>query len=189
DALPTTPTSIAVALADKLETLVGIWGIGLQPTGDKDPFALRRHVLGILRMLIEKRLPLPLSALLANATQLFAGNPAFKEGDADILAFVYDRLRGLLRERGYTPNEIEAVVAQNPDTLDNIIERLDAVKAFAALPESASLAAANKRITNILKKSDTAAGSVQDSLLREAAERALHSAMVKVRPQVDFAFA
>jgi len=189
DALPTTPTSIAVALADKLETLVGIWGIGLQPTGDKDPFALRRHVLGILRMLIEKRLPLPLSALLANATQLFAGNPAFKDGDAEILAFVYDRLRGLLRERGYTPNEIEAVVAQNPDTLDNIIERLDAVKAFAALPESASLAAANKRITNILKKSDTAAGSVQDSLLREAAERALHSAMVKVRPQVDAAFA
>ncbi|MFC6519141.1 glycine--tRNA ligase subunit beta [Undibacterium arcticum] len=191
DALPTTPTSIAVALADKLETLVGIWGIGLQPTGDKDPFALRRHVLGILRMLIEKRLPLPLSTLLANATQLFAGNPAFKDGGADVLAFVYDRLRGLLRERGYTPNEIEAVVAQSPDTLDNIIARLDAVKAFAALPESASLAAANKRITNILKKSGSAAGAVTVSALSlvEIAEKNLFSAMGDVKPQVDAAFA
>jgi glycyl-tRNA synthetase beta chain len=190
DALPTTDAGTAVALADKLETLVGIWGIGLQPTGDKDPFALRRHALGVLRMLIEKRLPLSLSGLIADAVQLFAGNAQFKDPSADLSAFLYDRLRGLLRERGYAPNEIEAVVAQQPDTLDNIAERLQAVKAFAQLPDAASLASANKRITNILKKNaDGAIGSVQDGLLREAAELALHQAMTLCKPDIDSAFA
>jgi glycyl-tRNA synthetase beta chain len=189
DALPATDTGTAVALADKLETLVGIWGIGLQPTGDKDPFALRRHALGILRMLVEKRLPLSISALLADAAKLFEGNPNFKDPAADAAVFLYDRLRGLLRERGYAQNDIEAVVAQQPDRLDNIVERLDAVQAFAALPEAESLAAANKRITNILKKTEVGAGKVQDSLLRETAEQELHSAMTQLRPQVDSAFA
>jgi glycyl-tRNA synthetase beta chain len=189
DALPATPTGTAVALADKLETLVGIWGIGLQPTGDKDPFALRRHALGILRMLIEKRLPLSLSTLLADAAQLFAGNANFKDPSADVTAFLYDRLRGLLRERGFAPGQIEAVVAQQPDTLANLVERLDAVKAFAELPEAESLAAANKRITNILKKTDGAAGAVQTGLLREAAESGLHAAMASLRPTVDAAYA
>ncbi|HEY8102442.1 MAG TPA: glycine--tRNA ligase subunit beta [Burkholderiaceae bacterium] len=189
DALPSTQTGTAVALADKLETLVGIWGIGLQPTGDKDPFALRRHALGILRMLIEKRLPLSIGKLLSDTAQLFAGNAQFKDPSADALTFLFDRLRGLLRERGFTQNEVEAVVAQNPDTLDNIIERLNAVKAFAALPEAESLAAANKRITNILKKSEGAAGAIQSALLKEAAEEGLYSAMTKLKPQVDAAFA
>jgi glycyl-tRNA synthetase beta chain len=189
DALPTTPTGTAVALADKLETLVGIWGIGLQPSGDKDPFALRRHALGVLRMLVEKRLPLSLSALLEQTVQLFAGSPNFKDPRADVLAFVLDRLRGLLRERGFTPNEIEAVVAQQPDTLDNLIERLNAVQAFAALPEAESLAAANKRITNILKKTEIAPGKVQNGLLREVAEQGLYSALSLLRPQVEQTFA
>lgn len=189
DALPATQTGTAVALADKLETLVGIWGIGLQPTGDKDPFALRRHALGVLRMLIEKRLPLSLGGLLADTAQLFAGNPNFKDPSADAVAFLLDRLRGLLRDRGFAPNEIEAVVAQNPDTLDNIIERLNAVQAFAALPEAESLAAANKRITNILKKTDGTVAAVQDGLLKEAAEQGLYSAMCTLKPQVDAAFA
>ncbi|MBC7499329.1 MAG: glycine--tRNA ligase subunit beta, partial [Herminiimonas sp.] len=189
DTLPTTRTGTAVALADKLETLVGIWGIGLQPTGDKDPFALRRHALGILRMLLEKRLPLSITTLLADTAQMFAGNPAFKDPGADALVFLHDRLRGLLRERGYAVNEIEAVVAQQPDTLDNIIERLDAVKAFAALPEAESLAAANKRITNILKKTEGSAGVVHNGLLREVAEQGLYSAMSLLKPQVDAAFA
>jgi glycyl-tRNA synthetase beta chain len=189
DALPATQTGTAVALADKLETLVGIWGIGLQPTGDKDPFALRRHALGILRMLIEKRLPLSISKLLKDSARLFSGNAQFKDPGADALAFLFDRLRGLLRDRGFTQNEVEAVVAQNPDTLDNIIERLNAVKAFAALPEAESLAAANKRITNILKKSEGAAGVIQPALLKEAAEEGLYSAMTKLKPQVDAAFA
>lgn len=190
DALPTTDTGTAVALADKLETLVGIWGIGLQPTGDKDPFALRRHALGVLRMLLEKRLPLSLQQLLRVAAQPFADNSNFKDPAADVLNFMYDRLRGVLRERGYAPNEIEAVVAQQPDTLDNIIERLDAVQAFAALPEAEALAAANKRITNILKKNNVVdTGTVQPSLLADVAEQHLFAAMTRLKPLVDTAFA
>jgi len=189
DALPATQTGTVVALADKLETLVGIWGIGLQPTGDKDPFALRRHALGVLRMMVEKRLPLSINSLLQDAAQLFAGNANFKNSTTEVTEFMLDRLRGLLRERGYAQNEIEAVVAQNPDRLDNIIERLDAVKAFAALPESESLAAANKRITNILKKTAAAAGVVNDGLLKEAAEEGLYTAMARLKPEIDHAFA
>ncbi len=189
DALPATATGTVVALADKLETLVGIWGIGLQPTGDKDPFALRRHALGVLRMLVEKRLPLSISEILNATAQLFAGNANFKDSVAEVRSFMLDRLRGLLRERGFTQNEVEAVVAQEPDRLDNIVERLSAVQAFAALPEAESLAAANKRIGNILKKAEIRQGEVQPGLLREAAEEKLYSAMLEVRPQVDAAFA
>ena len=189
DALPATTTGTVVALADKLETLIGIWGIGLAPTGDKDPFALRRHALGILRMLLEKRLPLSLSHLLAQTATQFAGNANFTNPASDALTFLYDRLRGLLRERGYAQDAIEAVVAQQPERLDDIIERLDAVKAFAALPESASLAAANKRITNILKKNESVHGEVQPSLLTDAAEQRLYGAMTETRVEVDRAFA
>lgn len=189
DALPATGTGTAVALADKLETLVGIWGIGLQPTGDKDPFALRRHALGILRMLIEKRLPLSIAGLLTDGAAPFADNPNFKNPSIDVTAFLFDRLRGLLRERGFSQNEIEAVVAQQPDRLDNIIERLNAVQAFAALPEAESLAAANKRITNILKKTESVTNQVETGLLREPAEEKLYSAMTQLQPQVDAAFA
>ena len=189
DALPASVTGTVVSLADKLETLVGIWGIGLAPTGDKDPFALRRHALGILRMLVEKRLPLALSSLLQAAAALFAGNPNFKDPAADVTAFLYDRLRGLLRERGFTQNEVEAVVAQQPQVLDNIVLRLDAVHAFAALPEAEALAAANKRITNILKKTEHAGGAVQAALLQESAEQGLHAAMTSLKPDVDAAYA
>ncbi|MCX7220500.1 glycine--tRNA ligase subunit beta [Undibacterium sp.] len=188
DNLPASATGTAVALADKLETLLGIWGIGLQPTGDKDPFALRRHALGVLRMLVEKRLPLSLSHLLADAVSVFAGNANFKDPSADVLNFCYDRLRGQLRDKGFSQSEVEAVVAQNPDNLANIVERLQAVQAFATLPESASLAAANKRITNILKKAEGTPGSVDLALLQEAAEQALQKAMADVKPRVDAAF-
>jgi len=189
DALPASVTGTVVALADKLETLVGIWGIGLQPTGDKDPFALRRHALGILRMLVEKRLPLAISALLQATAALFAGNANFKDPVAEVTAFLYDRLRGLLRERGFTQNEVEAVIAQQPDVLDNIVERLEAVQAFAALPEAEALAAANKRITNILKKADTAGVAVQSGLLQESAEQGLYAAMTSLKPTVELAYA
>jgi len=193
DALPSTVTGTAVALADKLETLVGIWAIGLQPTGDKDPFALRRHALGVLRMLIEKRLSLSISGLLADAAKQFTTVAGFKDPSADVVAFMLDRLRGILRERGFSVNEIEAVVAQNPDRLDDIVQRLEAVQAFAALPESASLAAANKRITNILKKNEealAAAGNtgVNAALLQDAAEINLNAAVVRVLPEIDAAF-
>jgi glycyl-tRNA synthetase beta chain len=188
DKLPGTVTGTAIALADKLETLAGIWGIGLHPTGDRDPFALRRHALGILRILIEKRLPLSLRAMLASIIRVLASNASFKDSTEEVLAFMMDRLRGLLRDRGFAPDEIEAVLAQNPDRFDNIIERLTAVKAFAALPEADSLAAANKRISNILKKSNITAGNVQNDLLRETPEQSLHAAMTKLKPQVDAMF-
>ncbi|MES2261486.1 MAG: glycine--tRNA ligase subunit beta [Pseudomonadota bacterium] len=192
DTLPTTATGTAVALADKLETLVGIWAIGLAPTGDKDPFALRRHALGVLRMLLEKRLPLSIQGLLADAARQFGAVAGFKDPSQEVIAFMLDRLRGILRERGFTPNEIEAVVAQNPDRLDDIVQRLEAVQAFAALPESASLAGANKRITNILKKNEQAlaqAGAVDPALLQDTAEKNLAAAVARVQPQVDAAFA
>ena len=189
DALPTTQTGTVVALADKLETLVGIWGIGLAPTGDKDPFALRRHALGVLRMLIEQRLPLSLSHLLLQAAKQFQGNAQFTDPVHDAQIFVYDRLRGLLRDRGHAQDAIEAVVSQSPDRLDDILDKLDAVKAFAALPEAISLAAANKRITNILKKNEAPHGEVQSALLVEHAEQRLFGAMVEARQVVDQAFA
>ncbi|MGK5025895.1 glycine--tRNA ligase subunit beta [Janthinobacterium sp. RB2R34] len=194
DALPSTATGTAVALADKLETLVGIWSIGLAPTGDKDPFALRRHALGVLRMLLEKRLPLSIQGLLGDAAAQFAAIPGFKDPVADVTVFILERLRGILRERGFSPNEIEAVVAQNPDRLDDIVQRLEAVQAFAALPESASLASANKRITNILKKNEEALKLVADSgvsvaLLQDEAEKKLAAAVSRVQPEVDAAFA
>lgn len=192
DALPSTDTGLSVALADKLETLVGIWAIGLQPTGEKDPFALRRHALGIMRMLVEKRLPLSIADMLADAATTFADQPAFKDPRADVTAFMLDRLRGMLRERGFSPNEVEAVLAQNPDRIDDVVQRLEAVQAFAALPEAASLAAANKRITNILKKNEEAlaqAGAVDPSLLQDEAEKQLWLAVTRVQPEVDAAFA
>jgi glycyl-tRNA synthetase beta chain len=189
DSLPSTNTGTAVALADKLETLVGIWGIGLQPTGEKDPFALRRHALGVLRMLIEKRMDVSITNLLALTAKNFTGIAGFTDPVKDVRAFMLDRLRGILRERGFTPNEVEAVLVDDLDRLHDIVERLTAVQAFAALPESASLAAANKRITNILKKSDVAIGDVSEALLQEDAEKALFAAVMRVRPQVDAAFA
>lgn len=192
DALPSTNTGLAVALADKLETLVGIWAIGLQPTGEKDPFALRRHALGVMRMLVEKRLPLSLSELLGDAVAVFAGQAAFKDPTGEVKDFMLDRLRGMLRERGFSPNEVEAVLAQNPDRVDDVVQRLEAVQAFAALPESSSLAAANKRITNILKKNEDAMpadASIRQELLVEAAEKALAARMQQLEGDVDSAFA
>ena len=189
DALPSTATGTVVALADKLETLVGIWGIGLQPTGEKDPFALRRHALGILRMLIEKPLTLTIDDALQIAAASFDGIAAVKPDLAAISDFLYDRLRGYLKDKGYSTNEVEAVVSQRPQRLDDIVARLEAVRAFAALPQAEALAAANKRITNILKKTDVAIGAVQPQLLKEDAERALHQAVASSEPQVHDAFA
>jgi len=179
DTLPSTLTGTVVALADKLETLVGIWSIGLAPTGEKDPFALRRHALGILRILLEKSLPLDLRELLAIVQAQFAGLTSSAGDTTDaILSFLSDRLRGLLRERGYSANEVEAVLSQNPTRVDDLTLRLDAVRTFAALPEAEALAAANKRISNILKKSEASStASVNLALLQEAAEQALYETL------------
>ena len=189
DAIPTSEMGIIVALADKLETLVGIWGIGLQPTGERDPFALRRHALGILRMLIERKPPINLSYLLQKSVDLFRDNPAFTDPREALLKFIYDRLRGILKEYGYSSAAIEAVIAPQPDSLANIVLRLNAVQNFAALPESAALAAANKRITNIFKKAEYITTDVQPSLLREEAEQALFKATQEIAGQVQSAYA
>ena len=186
DALPATTTGTIVALADKLETLVGIWGIGLAPTGEKDPFALRRHALGVLRILVEKQLPLDLVELLRATYAQVAGNDAVAESSQAIYEFCIDRLRGMLRERGFAATEVDAVLALNPTRFDDIVARLDAVREFAALAEAASLAAANKRISNILKKSEGAQDAgVQIALFVEAAEKALYAQLEQVAPRVE----
>lgn len=178
--------STAVALADKLETIVGIWGIGLAPTGEKDPFALRRHALGVLRLLLEKQLPLDLVSLLRTTYARFATVAGVAESTDAIYAFFMDRLRGLLRERGYSAGEVDAVLSLNPTRLDDIVARLDAVREFTRLAEAEALAAANKRISNILKKSESSAnGTVQPTLFVEAAEKALHEQLAEVTPRVQ----
>ncbi|MEK6316474.1 MAG: glycine--tRNA ligase subunit beta [Burkholderia gladioli] len=186
DTLPEAAVSTAVALADKLETLVGIWGIGLAPTGEKDPFALRRHALGVLRLLLEKQLPLDIVELLRAAQASFAGIAGVADSTDAIFAFCLDRLRGLLRERGYSAGEIDAVLGLEPTRIDELIARLDAVREFTRLAEAEALAAANKRISNILKKSEGAApGAIQPALLAEPAEQALAAQLAEVAPRVQ----
>ena len=183
DALPRNTAGVVVALADKLETLVGMFGIGNLPTGDKDPFALRRHALGVIRMLVEKDLPLDVSALVQSAVPAFGS--LITDASAALVDFMFDRLAGSLREQGYSAQEVDAVLALKPQRLGDVAKRLTAVRAFAALPESAALAAANKRISNILKKTDDVDAHVSEVLLQEAAEKALFAAMQTVLPQAQ----
>lgn len=188
DELPRNAVGIVVALADKLETLVGLFGIGQLPTGDKDPFALRRHALGVIRMLIERDLALPLGELLSDAAKPFGA--LITDASAALADFIYDRLAGSLREQGYSAQEVDAVVSQRPQRLTDIAKRLAAVRAFAALPESAALAAANKRVGNILKKVEGEVPQViTPALFKEAAEQALAEALEAVVPKADAAFA
>jgi glycyl-tRNA synthetase beta chain len=189
DSLPRNEIGTVVALADKLETLVGMFGIGQIPTGDKDPFALRRHALGVIRMLSEGDLDLPLNALLTATTGAFAAVDGFKPAESALADFIYDRLAGSLREQGYSAQEVDAVVSQRPQRLGDIPKRLAAVRAFSALPEAAALAAANKRVGNILKKvGDSVDPWVDAALFQAPAEIALHAALVDVVPRADAAF-
>ena len=189
DSLPRGQVGTVVALADKLETLVGMFGIGQIPTGDRDPFALRRHALGTIRMLSESNLDLALNSLLTVAGSAFAAVDGFKSAESALADFIYDRLAGSLREQAYTAQEVDAVVSQRPQRLGDIPKRLAAVRAFAALPEAAALAAANKRVSNILKKVENPVEpTVDNALLKEAPEIALHDALVDVVPQADAAF-
>jgi glycyl-tRNA synthetase beta chain len=187
DALPSTRTGVVLALADKLETLTGIWGIGMQPTGDRDPFALRRHALGVLRLLLEKQLPLTLRDCLHMGFEALAQVPGIKTDVDGLQAFIIDRLRGYLRDRHYESNQIEAVLAVDNSDLTQLLTKLDAVKAFAALPEAQALAAANKRIGNILRKLDgePLTGVVDTQLLQEPAEQNLHAALDRVSTAYD----
>ncbi|MEY4978855.1 MAG: Glycine--tRNA ligase beta subunit [Pseudomonadota bacterium] len=186
DELPRNPVGLVVALADKLETLVGMFGIGNLPTGDKDPFALRRHALGVIRMLVEKDLPLDLTALLSSAVPAFGDK--ISDATPALADFIFDRLAGSLREQGYSAQEVDAVLALRPQRLADIARRLEAVRAFATLPEAPALAAANKRIGNILKKSEGQGAAVQENLLQEAAEQALFTAMQATVPTANAQF-
>ncbi|MFZ9406700.1 MAG: glycine--tRNA ligase subunit beta [Burkholderiaceae bacterium] len=197
DALPASPVGLALALADKLETLAGIWGIGAHPTGDRDPFALRRHALGVLRMLIERPsasgAPVHLQELIETAFSAFSGLDAVKADIKGLSGFFTERLRGYLRDQGHAAEDIDAVLAVDADRLDRIESRLKALPRFRALPEAGALAAANKRIGNILRKAFEAEGSGPQATsvptrpaqpdadrLIEPAEKALHQAMIQV---------
>ena len=186
DALPRNNVGLVVALADKLETLVGMFGIGNLPTGDRDPFALRRHALGVIRMLAERDLPLDLSALLAVATPAFGGK--IEDATAQLADFIYDRLAGSLREQGYSAQEVDAVLALRPQRLALVPKQLAAVRAFAALPEAPALAAANKRVTNILKKAGEVDAHVNPELLQEQAEKDLYVALQRFVPEANAQF-
>ena len=213
DALPRNTAGVVVALADKLETLVGMFGIGNLPTGDRDPFALRRHALGVIRMLVEKDLSLDLRALLASVVQVhndseiqlaafkasiggglgvFQARAPFQEQVVgQIEDFIYDRLAGSLREQGYRAQEVDAVMALRPQRLALVEKQLAAVRAFAALPESPALAAANKRVGNILKKAEVEGpvdAHVNPELLQEKAEQDLYAALQRFVPEANAQF-
>ncbi len=222
DALPRSQVGVVVALADKLETLVGLFSIGEKPTGDKDPFALRRQALGIIRLILENKLELSINSVFESALQIITGSSRaglvelvknkqapVKEsvafvGYGDLLDFVKDRLSVAMKEEGYSPQEVDSVVSAKygdiagindfiisiePDRLVEVTTKLVAVRNFANLPEAPALAAANKRVTNILKKvEDEVKANVNANLLQEAAEKALNDALGKVKPQADKLF-
>lgn len=178
DRLPQSPVAAAVGLADKLDTLAGLFGVGQQPSGERDPFGLRRAALGVLRIIVELTLPLSLHDLVKAAFEGYHGH--IGDAHADLEIFIYERFAGYLKERGYTAHEVDAVLSMNPDRLDFVLRQLNAVRAFAALPEAESLAAANKRVVNILRQAQTRGESFIDAesgRLVEPAERTLFDAL------------
>lgn len=188
DELPRGDVGVIVALADKLETLVGMFGIGNLPTGDRDPFALRRHALGVIRMLVEKDLELDLETLLVSTLPAFGDK--IQDATPQLVEFIYDRLANMFREQGYSAQEVEAVLALQPQRLSDVQKRLEAVRAFATLPEAAALAAANKRVGNILKKAETdVQPQVNEALLVEQAEKELYAVLQQVAPKAQQQFA
>ena len=185
DALPVGNVACAVALADKLDALVGFFGIGQLPTGDKDPFGLRRAALGVLRILMETPLPLDLAELIGDAAAGFKPGLLTAQGfEAQLLDFMFERLKNLLRDAGHAVDVVDAVLALRPTRMDLVHAKLDAVRTFRALPEAEALAAANKRIVNILKKVDGELPEPDVALLQEDAEKALFHRVVEVAPLV-----
>ena len=184
DALPTGKVACAVALADRVDALVGFFGIGQVPTGDKDPFGLRRAALGVLRLLMETPLPLDLAELIGAAAAGFAPGQLAGDYALALREFMFERLRGLLREGGAEANSIEAVLALRPTRIDLLPVKLAAVRSLQKLPEAQALAAANKRIINILKKADSVPTEVDATLLQEPAEKALFAQLTALTPRL-----
>jgi glycyl-tRNA synthetase beta chain len=175
DVLPEGSIACAVALADKLDSIAGLFSIGQQPTGDRDPFGLRRAALGVVRILVERDLDLSLTDLASAAFEPFAS-----KAPVELLQFVNDRFAGYLKDLGFSTLQIEAVLSRNSSQPRLVPKQLEAVKAFQALPEAESLAAANKRVANILRQAEAKGESFVDAKggeLKEAAERALHDAI------------
>jgi len=183
DALPESNEAAAVALADRLDVLAGLFGIGQQPTGDKDPFGLRRAALGVIRIIVEKNLPLRLNDLIDLAFS-FLPSP-IGQAHAEVAGFVVDRLSGYLREGGATVQEVEAVLSRRPEDLADVPSILKAVQDFQRLPEAAALAAANKRIVNIIRKAGKEHGNADAGLLAESAELELFQALNRTLPVVE----
>jgi glycyl-tRNA synthetase beta chain len=195
DAMPQTVTGTILAIADKLETLVGIWGVGLAPTGDKDPYALRRHALGVCRLLLEKNLSLSLPELIELTRAQFSQKDVQEKANpTTIYEFIIDRLRAYLRDQSvagkpFTSAEIDAVLSQEPAQINDLIQRLTALREFNALAEAAQLAAANKRISNILKKtSTTIPATCSNKLLQIPAEVSLYKALEGITPALNAAY-
>ncbi|MGO9445592.1 MAG: glycine--tRNA ligase subunit beta [Thiobacillaceae bacterium] len=192
DGLPRNRAGVILALADKLETLIGLFGIGQLPTGDKDPFALRRQALGVIRLLMEREPTLARDTLLKAAFRAFPSSTwVFPDRDAPekLTAFIDERLTGVLKERGYSASEVASVMGLVPQYFADVPNQLKAVRAFAALPEAAALAAANKRVANIRKKAEGRTGEkVDTALFREPAETILFDALLQIKPQADAAF-
>jgi glycyl-tRNA synthetase beta chain len=188
DELPRNMTGVVVALADKLETLVGMFGIGNLPTGDKDPFALRRHALGVIRMLIEGRLTLHFHEITRQALAAFPAG-LLQDKSVELDEFLIERLKGYLRETGFSGAEVDAAIyARRLGHWSSLPQRLQAVRAFATLPEAPALAAANKRIGNILKKTEGEGAEVNAALFVEPAEKDLFTAMQTVVPAANAQF-
>jgi glycyl-tRNA synthetase beta chain len=175
DRLPESTIACAVALADKLDAIAGLFSIGQQPTGEKDPFGLRRAGLGVVRILVEKKLRLSLKELAAAAFQPFA-----KQAPGELIEFLYDRFAGYLKDQGFSTLQVDAVMSKGPVNLSIVPQQLEAVRAFQALPEAESLAAANKRVANILKQAEAKGETFANAELVEPAERALQEAIRKV---------
>ena len=191
--LPKQPIAICVALAEKLDTLVGLFGIGIVPTGEKDPFGLRRAALGVARILVERSLPLDVSKLLEDARNQYKKevlqhplkDPNWDNVIDTVHIFMLDRLKPYFKEKGFEPDELDAVLSLMPTRLDQILPRLKALKEFRALPEGQALAAANKRIRNILRQAGgTPADRVDAARLTEPAERNLSEAVQTLEAQV-----
>ena len=184
DELPKTPIGIALALSDRLDTLVGIFGISQAPTGSKDPFSLRRASIGILRILIENKLPLNLASLVREAIANFGDKLTNANTFDDVMEFVGSRYRAMYTEQGVNVDTIQAVQAINPQSPLDFDERIRAVQAFRALPQAQVLAENNKRVANILAKADNVGESVQENLLTETAEKALYQAILSAKETV-----
>ena len=185
DALPADAIAQSVALADKLLAIAEMFGIGNAPTGDKDPFGLRRAALGVLRILMEKQLPLSLPELVEIAFEAASRVPGVERRPEEVGTFLLERLRAYLRDQGYSTNHVDALLSLRPSRIDLVPAQMDAIRTFAALPEAEALAAANKRIGNILRKNESeVAPRVDRALLVDGAEKELYSTVQELLPIV-----